>query len=133
MALWLRYLIALVVGGHGFILIGPASPFRTFKEWRGSSWLLGSVVSGDQLKALVVALHLIAGIATLGCAVAVAFAPSLPGWWRPLAMGGAAVGITAFAAFWDGQTQLLFQEGAVGAVISLMLLVGAIAFPRAFR
>jgi hypothetical protein len=47
-------------------------------------------------------------------------------------MGSAAVGFAAFAVFWDGQTQFLFQEGAIGAIISLILLVSALAFPRAF-
>jgi hypothetical protein len=43
------------------------------------------------------------------------------------------VGIAAFAVFWDGQTKYLFREGAVGAVISLILLVSAMLFPRAIH
>ncbi len=80
----------------------------------------------------MLALHAMAGIVTLACAVAIGFAPSVPGWWRPLAIVGAAVGIAGFAVFWDGQTQLLVPEGAIGAVISLILLVSAIAFAGAF-
>jgi hypothetical protein len=130
---WLRYLIAFVIGCHGFIYvrIGSALP-GPIKEWRGSSWLLGSAVTDDQLRALVVGLHVLAGLATLACAAAIGFAPSFPGWWRSPAIGGAVVGLTAFAVFWDGQTQFLFQEGAIGAVISLTLLVTAIALPLAF-
>lgn len=130
---WLRYLIAFVVGCHGFTYI-PFGLFvpGTLKEWRGSSWLLDSALTSDRLKAFVLALHVMAGIATLACAVAIGFAPSIPGWWRPLAIVGAAVGIAGFAVFWDGQTQLLAQEGAIGAVISLILLVSAIAFAGAF-
>jgi len=130
---WLRHLIAFVVGCHGFIYI-PFGVFvpGTLKEWRGSSWLLGNTLTGDRLHVLVLALHVMAGIVTLACAVAIGFAPSVPGWWRPLAIVGAAVAIVAFAVFWDGQIQLLTQEGAIGAVISLILLVCAIAFPRVF-
>jgi hypothetical protein len=102
------------------------------KEWKGSSWLLGSAITDDLLKTFVIALHVIAGMALLACAVAIGLAPSFPGWWRPLAIGGAAVGIVAFAVFWDGQTRLLFEEGAGGAVISAILLAMASAFPRAF-
>lgn len=129
---WLRYLIAFVVFCHGFIYvrIGAVLP-GPIKEWRGTSWLLRDAVTGDRLRALVVSLHMAAGIAILACAVAIAFAPSPSGWWRPLAIAGAAIGLLAFAAFWDGQTQLLAQEGAIGAIVSLLLLVGAIAFPRA--
>jgi hypothetical protein len=56
----------------------------------------------------------------------------LPGWWRPLAITGAAIGLVAFAVFWDGQTPLLFEEGVIGAVVSLVLLIGAIGFAGAF-
>ena len=52
---------------------------------------------------------------------------------RPLAITGAALGVAAFAVFWDGQTQLLFQEGAIGAVVSVILLATAMMFPAAFR
>jgi hypothetical protein len=96
------------------------------------SWVLGEAVTGDRLRTLVVALHVAAGIATLACVVAIAFAQSLPGWWRPLAIAGAAIGLVAFAVFWDGQTRLLFEEGVIGAIVSLLLLIGALVFPRAF-
>jgi hypothetical protein len=97
---------------------------------RGTSWVLGDRFTGDQLTRLVVSLHVAGGIAILASAVAIAFAPSVPGWWRPLAITGAVIGLVAFAVFWDGQTHLLFEEGAIGAVVSLLLLVGTIAFGR---
>lgn len=130
---WLRYLIAFVVDCHGFTYIPFGIPVPgKLKEWRGSSWLLGSAITDDRLKTLMLALHVTAGIAILACAVAIGFAPSVPGWWRPLAIIGGVLGIAGFMVFWDGQTQLLALEGAIGAVISLVLLVSAIAFPGAF-
>lgn len=130
---WLRYLIAFVVGCHGFIYMrwGAQAP-STLKEWTGISWLLGGAVTGDGLQALVSALYVIAGIMTLASAVAIGFAPSLPRWWRPLAIGGAAAGIVGFAVFFDGQTQLMVGEGAIGAGVSLIIFVSAIAFAGAF-
>ena len=131
---WVRFLIALVVGCHGFIYlrIGPHAA-EMIKDWKGTSWLLGSTVTDGRLTALVTALNVLAGIATVACAVAIELAPSLPGWWPPLAIAGAMLGIAAFAVFWDGQTRLLFEEGAIGAVVSLVLFVSAIAFPLAFN
>ena len=103
------------------------------KGWKGSSWLVGDGISNPQLTSLVVVLHVIAGIATLACAVAIGVPPLLPGWWRPLAITGAVLGMVAFAVFWDGQTDLLIDEGALGALISLIILVAAITFPAAFE
>jgi hypothetical protein len=130
---WLRYLIAFAVFCHGFryVRIGSALP-SPIEVWRRSSWLLRSAVTDGQLKTLVMGLYVFAGLATLACAVSIGFAPSFPGWWRPLAIGGAAMGIAAFAVFWDGQAQFLFEEGLIGAVVSLILLLSAVAFPRAF-
>jgi hypothetical protein len=64
--------------------------------------------------------------------VAIAFAPTLPGWWRPLALGSAVMGLMAFAVFWDGQRQLLFEEGGVGALASVALFIVALTFPQMF-
>jgi hypothetical protein len=129
MAAWLRYLIALIVFAHGlvYVRIGSVLP-GPITGWRGTSWLLGDTVTGDQLRRLVVSLHVAAGAAMLACAAAIVFVPSLPDWWRPLAIMAAALGLVAFVVFWDGQTPLLFEEGLIGAIVSILLLVGAIAF-----
>ena len=130
---WLQYLIAAIVFCHGFIYvrIGAVLP-GPIKEWKGSSWLLGTALTDGSLITLVVGLHVLAGIATLACAAAIGFAPVVPGWWRPLAFAGAAIGIVAFAVFWDGQARLLVEEGAIGALASATLLAAAISFPQAF-
>jgi hypothetical protein len=130
---WMQYLIAFLVFGHGFIYvrIGPTAT-RTVKGWGGRSWLLGDAITGAHLASLVAALHVLAGVLILACAATIAVGPSLAAWWPPLAISGAVVGMAAFAVFWDGQAHLLFEEGAAGALISLLLLASAIAFPRAF-
>lgn len=130
---WMQYPMALLLLGHGFIYvrIGPTAA-RTVKEWSGRSWLLGDAITGEYLTSLVATLHVLAGVLFLACAAAIAVGPSLAGWWPPLAIAGAVIGIAAFAVFWDGQRRLLFEEGGAGALISLLLLASAITFPDAF-
>lgn len=130
MTAWVRVLVALLVFGHGFIYIRIGSILPSpIKEWKGTSWLLGSAVRDGRLTALVVAQHVMAGIAIVASALAIGFAPSVPGWWRPLAVIGSVLGIGAFAVFWDGQTELLFKEGVAGAVLSMIFLAIALVFP----
>jgi hypothetical protein len=126
----MRYLLAFLVFGHGLIYVsyGPSLP-AVVKDWGGSSWLLSGTVTGDRLKSLSIFLHVAAGIATLACAVAIAFAPALLGWWRPLAFAGSILGVMAFAVFWDGQTRLAVGEGLIGALVSLALFVFAFLAP----
>jgi hypothetical protein len=132
MATWLRYLIAFVVFCHGFVYVRIGSTLPgAVKEWRGRSWLLGPAVTADELSRLATWLHVAAGTITIACALAIALAPAALA-WRPLAFLGALVGLLAFAAFWDGETEYLAQEGAIGGLLSLALLAAAIAFPRAF-
>ncbi len=124
MAAWLRYLVAFLMFAHGFVYIrvGGALP-GTVQGWNGRPWLLGHAITGGALITLLRAVHVAAGIAIVACAVGIALNhPS----WRTFAILGSAVGLVAFATFWDGQTRLLFDEGAVGAVISLGLLLAAL-------
>ena len=131
---WAQYVIAFLIFCHGFVYVRIGSMLPApVKGWKGSSWLLGDSISSPQLTTLVVVLHVIAGMATLACAVAIGLPSLFPGWWRPLAITGAMFGLVAFAVFWDGQTGLLFDEGALGALISLIILVAAITFPAAFE
>ena len=129
-----QYVIAFLIFCHGFVYVRIGSMLPApIKGWKGSSWLLGDGISNPQLTTLVVVLHVIAGIVTLACAVAIGVPSLLPGWWRPLAITGAALGIVAFAVFWDGQAGLLFDEGGLGALISLIIFVAAITLPAAFE
>ncbi len=127
---WLRFVIAFVVFCHGFVYvrIGAVLP-GPVKGWKGISALVGGAVTGTPLVVLVRTLHVVAGIAILACAVAIEIAPH---WWAPLAIWGAVAGLLGFAAFFDGQRQRLFDEGALGAAASLVLLLAAILFPSIF-
>ena len=130
---WLRFVIAFVVFCHGIAYLPYGFvPGQVVKEWKGSSQLLGSVLTPDRVHVAVQVLFLTAGAAMCAVAVAIALAPWVPGWWRPLAIVGSVAGLAGFAAFWDGQGHLLVQEGVIGVALSLILLSVAIAVPKAF-
>jgi hypothetical protein len=132
MTSWIQYLAAFLLFCHGFVYVRLGSMLPApIKGWNKSSWLLGNSITTPQLTKLSVGLHVIAGIAILGCVAAIGLASLFPGWWRPLAVAGSVVGLLAFAVFWDGQT-LLLEKGALGAVISVLVLMGALAFRTAF-
>ncbi len=104
MKLSLQYVIAFILFCHGFVYvwIGAALP-APIPAWKGASWLLGDLVTGTPLHALVIALHVFAGVGIIASSAAIVFGAWIPGWWRPLAIGGATFRIVAFAVFWDGQ------------------------------
>ena len=131
MSSWVRYLIAAVVAAHGFVYLNAArGVLPVFEGWRGSSWLLGSAVTGDALKKLCLALWAVAGIGIVATGIAFAFAFSAQAVWRPLAIAASAVGILGFFAFWDGRLERLLAQGVIGVVLSTIILAGAIWLPR---
>src|SRR4051812_34337026 len=131
---WMHYAVGAVVFCHGFVYVRIGSMLPgAIKGWKGSSWLLGDTLGAGQLTTLIVSLHVIAGIATLACALAIAWPSLLPGWWRPLMMAAGVLGLASFAVFWDGQRGLALEEGAIGAAISVVLLIVAAVLPAAGR
>ena len=134
MAPWLQYLLAVIVFAHGFIYVGPLSPVRGFTAWTGRSWLLGGVLTGDSLRVLAWSLHILTAVATIGCAASIAFASMVPGWWRPLAIASGVAGLLAFLVLWVGMDDRSSpsSQGVIGAIVSVMLLITAILYPRAF-
>jgi hypothetical protein len=127
---WLRFVIAFVVFCHGIAYVPYGFfPDQVVKQWKGSSQLLGSVLTPDRVHAAVPVLFVTAGAAMIAVAAAIALAPVIPGWWRPLAFVGSVAGLAGFAAYWDGRSKLLVQEGEIGVALSLILLSIAFAVP----
>lgn len=134
MSTWLRLTLAFIVFCHAFIYIriGAMLP-GAVKAWQDRSWLLGDRLTGAPLATLIMAMHVVAGVVILACALAMGFAPGAPGWWPALAVAGATLGLAAFVVFWDGRVGMFVEEGGIGAVVSGVLLAAALLFPNAFR
>ena len=129
---WARYLIAFVVACHGLVYI----PYGIFvpaqvKSWTGSR-LLGAALPPARARAARSPIHVVTGEIFLACALAIAAAPIIPGWWRPLGIAGGLAGSIAFATFWDGRADEAVEEGAIGVSISLMVLAAALVLPQLF-
>jgi hypothetical protein len=132
---WVRYSVAIVVFAHGLIyLVTPlsSSSKTVFGSWKGTSWLLGSAISTGALKTSCSVLWMVAGLGLVGASFAIVLAPWIPGIWRPLAMGGSAVGIVSFLIFWDGVPGELVNEGVIGLAVSAVILLGSTGLANAF-
>ena len=128
-----RYVIGLVIGAHGAVyLAGTLLNPGLFDIWKGTSLLLGGVITGDPLKTLWAGLSVTAGLGLILTSSAIVLTTRFPGLWRPLALGAALVAILSFAVFWDGQVSQLVNEGVVGLGLSAVILVGSAAFPKTF-
>ena len=93
--------------------------------------LLGSTVTGDALKSFTSVLWVISGIGFVCAGVAIVLVTRAPGWWRPIAMGAALIGMASFVVFWDGQTAEFVNQGGIGFMLSTAVFLGAVAIPDA--
>lgn len=124
----IRYIIAFLIFGHGFVyfVFGVRVPGEV-KEWSGQSWLLQNTFSTRNLKILISTLDIVSGIVIMLCGIAVLLNPLIPGWWRLPAIMGAILGTAAFGVFWDGQNRNIVPEGIIGVGINLALFISALA------
>jgi hypothetical protein len=135
MEAWLRVIIGLFIAAHGLVyVVAPFTPMAPgiSQGWKGSSAVLGTAFSSDNLKSLTVGLWVLAGIGLLAAAATIIFTSLVPGLWRPLAIGASLVGIASFIVFFDGQAQQFVNQGGIGMIISLGIAGAASAFPQAF-
>jgi hypothetical protein len=130
---WVRWVVALLVACHGLVYLNAArGVLPVFDGWNGRSWLVGPALSTEALKRISVALWAVAGAGSIAAAAAFAFAFSAPGVWRPLAGAASAVGVASFLVLWDGRPKRLVAQGAIGLLLSLLVLVAALAWDCRF-
>lgn len=130
---WLRFVIAFFVFCHGFVYvrIGSVLP-APVQGWKGTSWLFGDALAGSRLNAAIVGLHVVAGVATLACAFAIAFAPSVPV-VAPSGNHGRTGRSRSVCALLGRADDASLRGGPLGALLSAGLLLTAILFPAAFH
>ena len=127
---WLRYPIALSVGVHGFVYLrveefvpSQADGLARVHAARRRAWQRwGQATGGRPRHRRGRHGHCVCS-GDRRCAVGARLVAAL-GNCRAL------LGLIGFAVFFDGQVGLLVEEGGIGAVISLVILVGAIALGR---
>lgn len=134
MEIWLQYVIALIVIFHGLVYL-TGGLFRVpglFEGWKGRSLLLRQALTGGTLMRFTRSFWFIAGIGTVSTGIVIALASYVPGLWQPLAIAASVVAIVSFAVSWDGQGRRSVNQGLIGMLLSLAILLGAMVFPQAF-
>jgi hypothetical protein len=88
--------------------------------WPDGAWLISKFLSTEGTRALASVLLL------LVCGGFVAGSAGFfmrTGWWRPLLAGSAVLSGLATLLFWDGSFQKLHDQGFIGLLISITILV----------
>jgi hypothetical protein len=108
---------------HGLVhLLYTAHSARFFELrpgmiWPDGSWLFARLLGNEATRPLAAALAFIAG--GLGLTFR-------QGWWRPAALGAAVFSSALFLLLWNAWPQALDEQGAVGVLINLGLLLAVL-------
>ena len=127
----LQFIFGVFIVVHGLVhLLYFGQSARRFElrpgmTWPDGSWAFSRLLEDQSTRKL----------ASLACVVvAVGFVVGGAGllisqvWWRPIVVVAAAFSSMAFIFFWDGRLRKLDDQGGVGILINLALLVAALVW-----
>jgi hypothetical protein len=125
----LRFIIGGFIVLHGLVhLLYFGQSWRLFELQPGMVWPEGSLaftkLLGDEATRLLASISLVLAaiiFAAGGIGILVRQA-----WWRPAVVGAAAFSAVIFILFWDGKMQRLDNQGGVGLLINLAILIAVL-------
>lgn len=127
----LRFVVGVFFVLHGLVhLLYFGQSRRLFElqsgmTWPDGSWAFSKLLGDDTTRLLAGILLIVAAVGFVGAGVGVLAGQ---GWWRPLAIGSAALSAVLYLLFWNGRLQGLDNQGGVGLLIDLAVLVLVLIF-----
>jgi hypothetical protein len=114
---------------HGLVHLLYAAHSACFFElrpgmlWPDGSWLFARLLGNDATRPLAAALLAAAALAFIAGGLGLTLRQE---WWRPAALGAAVFSSALFLLLWNGRLQALDEQGAVGVLINLGLLLAVL-------
>lgn len=93
--------------------------------WPDGSWAFSKLLGDDGTRTLASILLILAAAGFLIGGVSVFFSLS---WWRPVVVASAAFSALLYILFWNGRWQQLPNQGGIGLLIDVAILVAVLIF-----
>jgi hypothetical protein len=125
----LRIAVGVFMVLHGLVhLLYFGQSWRLFElqagmVWPDGSWAFSKLL-GDETTRLLASVSLI--LAAIGFVAGGTALFVRQAWWRPMVMGAAALSAIVFVLLWNGKMQRLDNQGAIGILINIAVLVAAL-------
>ncbi len=127
----IKYLLGAFLVLHGAVhLLYFGQSWRLFQlqpglVWPDGSWAFSGLVGDNPTRVLTSVLLVVVALGLIVGGVAVLFAQ---GWWRSLVVGVLALSSVLYLAMWNGKLQGLANQGAIGLLINLAILLAVLGF-----
>jgi hypothetical protein len=122
----MSYIIAAILSVHGLVHLLYAGQSRKLFElqpgfaWPEGSWAFGKLFGTDLTRTLATIFCVLAAIGFVVGGAGIILKQS---WWRPVVMGSAVFSVAIFILFWNGRLERLDNQGGVGLLIDVAILV----------
>lgn len=93
--------------------------------WPDNSWLLSRFFSQQETRKLAAVLVVLVALIFVGGGFGLMFNQD---WWHPMVVEAAALSSLVYLIFWDGTHARLDNQGFVGMLINLALLIALLVF-----
>ena len=93
--------------------------------WPDGSWVLSKFLSGSALRNIAGILLIVAAAGFLASGIGVFIKQE---WWKPVVVGSAVFSSILYVLLWNGTLERLDNQGGVGILINLIILVSVLVF-----
>ena len=127
----LRIVFGLFILLHGLVHLFYFGHSRRYFElspemvWPDGAWAFSRVLGVETVRMLASILYL---LATIGFVLGAVGIFGKQDWWRTVVLGTAVFSSVIVVLFWDGKTRRLADQGFVGLLINVAILVAALVF-----
>ena len=127
----LNILVGLFLVLHGLVhllFLGQSARYFELQPglvWPDGSWVLSGLLGPTATRTLA---NLVMALSGLGFVVAGVGVLWRQDWWRPLVLAAALFSTASYVLLWDGTRQKLDQQGGIGILINLAILVAVLIF-----
>jgi hypothetical protein len=125
----LRYIAGAFIVLHGLVhLLYFGQSWRLFELqsgmiWPDGSWAFSKLLGDETTRTLAGISCMLAAIGFVAGGAAILLGQA---WWRPVVVGAAAFSAVVFILFWDGTSHNLDDQGGVGLLINIAILVAVL-------
>jgi hypothetical protein len=111
---------------HGLVhLLYAGQSLRSFElrpgmTWPDGSWAFSKLLGNESTRMLATLLLALAALGFLAGGLGLFIRQD---WWRSLTLAAVVISSLIFIVFWDGRFQAMADEGGVGLLVNLAILV----------
>jgi hypothetical protein len=125
----LRFITGAFIVLHGLVHLLYFGQSRRLFElqpgmvWPDGSWAFSRLLGDKTTRTLASVFCILAAIGFVAGGAAILMGQT---WWRPVVVGAAAFSAVGYILFWDGKMQKLHDQGGIGMLINIAILVAVL-------